>query len=200
MLVVGLTGGMGAGKSVVAQLFAQQGVPCLDADEVARDLVQLNQPAYQAIVQHFGADIVLASGALNRAKLRDLIFEDAAQKQWLENLLHPLIIAHIQERIKQWQSPYGVVVIPLLFEKGPFPFIHRTLLVEASEAMRLARIVKRDLMTPACAKKILAQQATRSARLSLAEDVIENEGDLTALKESVLKIHKRYLDLSKNEH
>lgn len=196
MLTVGLTGGIGSGKTTAARFFAQLGVDCIDADEIAHELTQAGTPAFNAMLDYFGDEIRHASGELDRKKIREKIFDNAERKLWLENLLHPLILKTIQERIQTFKSPYGIIVIPLLLEKGPFPFIQRILLIDVPETLQIARVMQRDHLSEAQAKSIIEQQMARMVRLGKVDDVIPNEKDESHLAALVAEMHKKYLSLA----
>lgn len=196
MFVVGLTGGIGSGKSTVTALFAKHHVPIIDADVVAHDLTQPNQPAFTQIVQHFGNKILLQDGTLNRSALRQLIFTDTTQRLWLEGLLHPLIQHDMEEQIKALSSPYCIAVVPLLFEVECYSFINRILVIDSPEKAQIARVVARDQVKPAQIEAILKTQAAREDRVARAHDVITNDGDMANLVPQVDKLHQMYLRIS----
>lgn len=196
MLIVGLTGGIGSGKSTVADLFAERGVPIIDADVIAREITQTGEPAYQKIIDHFGKNALSTDGTLNRSNLRKIIFEQADERLWLENLLHPIIRATIEQRLRVIAAPYCITVIPLLLEVEPYPFINRILVVDAPEQMQIERVAMRDKSDPSQIKAMLQTQATRSLRLASANDVIINDGVLADLTPQIDKLHQIYLKLS----
>lgn len=197
MLKIGLTGGIGSGKTVVAKMFSELGVPIIDADEIAHEIVQLGKSAYQAIVQHFGAAILDQTGQLQRSLLRKIIFEQPEERLWLESLLHPLIIAEIENKISKMKNNYCIVVIPLLVENiNELALIDRILVVDVHESMQLRRVMQRDNMDLESAKRILNSQASRAERLACADDVLINETDLIDLKEKVFDLHKYYNAIS----
>lgn len=193
MLVVGLTGGIGSGKSTVTALFAKKGIAIIDTDQLSRDLTQPNQPALQEIVAQFGQQILQPDGALNRAELRKIIFADEKKRRWLEELLHPLIRAEMQKIISQVQSPYCITVIPLLFETARNPLINRVLVVDAPEILQIERTMIRDHSSREAVAAILKTQVSREKRLSLADDVIVNAGSEQELIPQVDALHKFYL-------
>ena len=195
MFVVGLTGGIGTGKSVVAKLFAENGVPIIDADVIAREMTEPNSPAYHAIVKHFENSILLPDKTLNRPKLRQIIFTDTNQRIWLENLLHPLIRKKMEQQIKNMSEPYCIAVIPLLFEVEFYFFINRTLVVDAPEKIQIDRIMARDNISKPQIKAILKAQANREQRLARAQDIIINDKDPEDLVPQVKLLHKKYLSL-----
>jgi dephospho-CoA kinase len=196
MLVVGLTGGIGSGKSTVARLFAEKNIKIIDTDQLARDLTQPENPALQHIVKLFGQDILLANGTLDRSKLRKMIFDDEEKRLQLEQLLHPLIRSEAKHQIELAQSPYCIVVIPLLFETAPNPLIQRILVIDATEALQLLRTASRDNISPDDVATILKTQVSREKRLSLADDIIYNDGKIEDLIPQVDKLHELYLSLA----
>ncbi|MGE0080930.1 MAG: dephospho-CoA kinase [Thiohalomonadaceae bacterium] len=196
MLRVGLTGGIGSGKSSAGRLFAELGVPVIDADQVARDVVRPGQPAWQAVREAFGQEVIGADGELDRARLRERVFRDARERERLEQLLYPAIREAIRHRIAKLQAPYCIIAIPLLVEKGWQGEVDRVLVIDAPAELQVARTAARDGMVPEDVEKILAAQATREQRLAAADDVLHNEGDLNALREQVTLLHQRYLRLA----
>ena len=197
MLVIGLTGGIGSGKSTVAELFSKHGVPVIDADVIAREVTQLDQPAFTSIIRHFSGHIIQkADGSLDRQKLRHIIFNNPEQRRWLENLLHPIIRAEIERRVKTLSAPYCVAVVPLLLEVTPYPFIDRILVVDAPESLQIERVVSRDKMDKSQIEAILKTQISREKRMKQAHDIIVNDG-VKDLKLQVDELHKKYLALSR---
>lgn len=196
MLIVGLTGGIGAGKSTVADLFRTRGVPVLDADAIARELVDKDKPALARLVAAFGREILDDNGALKRAKLRALVFSDAARRKQLEALLHPLIREEMQARLKQLKAPYCIVCIPLLVETGQTADVQRVLVIDAPDELRRRRVVARDGLSETEFNAILAAQAGREERLAAADDVIVNDGGHDALKQRVDELHRHYSQLA----
>jgi len=196
MLVIGLTGGIGSGKSTVAELFAAHGVPVIDTDVIARELVEPGEPALAEIAAAFGEGLVDAQGRLDRARLRNLVFDDAAQRQRLEAILHPRIYARVREELSRIEAPYCLVVIPLLVETGGAALVDRILVVDAPLELRLRRTQSRDGLPEAQARAIAASQAERDRRLSAADEVIDNGGDRAALAAQVEALHARYLTLA----
>ena len=192
-LIIGLTGGIGAGKSLVANLFAKHHVPVIDADTIARQLTMPKQLAFSQIVQHFKKqNIVLANGQLDRNKLKEIIFQNQDERVWLEQLLHPLIQQEIERQIETITAPYCIIVIPLLFEVTPYDFLDRILVVDASEDTQITRVSKRDGLEASMIKAILAAQTTREKRLNAADDVIVNDGDIANLQRQVDALHAIY--------
>lgn len=196
MLVVGLTGGIGSGKSTVADLFAKHGVPILDADDIAKELTLPATNAYHAILDHFGEDYCQTDGTLNRRKLRELIFSNQSERAWLEALLHPAIQASIESRLKSIQTAYVIIVVPLLAESPDYPFIDRILVVDTTYDHQLARVSRRDRVDESQVKAILLTQASREMRLACADDIVQNDGNLDHLQAQVALLHKKYSDLT----
>lgn len=193
MFTVALTGGIGSGKSVIADLFAAQGVPVIDTDVIARELVQPGKPALNEIIHAFGRDVINAKGELNRSKLARITFSNPRSRQQLESILHPRIRAEVRSRLQKLDSPYAMVVIPLLVETGQVEAYNRVLVVDCSEAMQIARIRARDQRSDDQIHAILKAQASRSERLSWADDIIENNSNLDTLGQRVLHLHQTYL-------
>lgn len=192
-LVIGLTGGIASGKTTVAELFAEQGITIIDTDIIAREVVMPGTKAHTAIVEQFGSDILQVDQQLDRQQLRQQIFADANAKQWLEDLLHPLIREQSATAIAASHSAYAILAIPLLYETWPNPLINRVLVVDCDIEQQRQRLLKRDTISPELAEQMLAQQATREQRLSIADDVITNDGSLDELAVAVLELHKKYL-------
>jgi dephospho-CoA kinase len=197
-LTIGLTGGIGSGKSAVSQIFTDLGVTVIDTDLLSRELVKQGSPLLNKIKQYFGNEIISKSGELDRKQLRQLVFKDKAKKQWLEKLLHPEIKYLLLEQLKKISEIYVVVVVPLLLENNNYNFINRILVVDCSEALQLSRAITRDQSSSDEIKKIIASQMPRSKRLMLADDIIVNEGTLESLEEKVLELHEKYQKLKQN--
>ncbi len=197
MLIIALTGGIGSGKSVVTNMFAELGAPIIDTDVIARELVQPGQPAYAEIIDLFGDAILRADKHLDRRKLRDIIFESASQRRQLEAILHPRIRDTVQARVTELHNDYCIVVIPLLTETGTYPFIDRVLVVDSDPEQQIARTMQRDKQSRAAVEQIIKAQASREQRLKLANDVIENNADLASLKLQVHALDRKYRQLTK---
>jgi len=195
-LRVALTGGIASGKTTVAGLFATLGVPVIDTDVIAREVVAPGTPGLAAVTARFGEQILDDAGALDRARLRGIVFADPAARRDLETLLHPLIRARSAERSRAAGGIYQLVVVPLLIETGTAGDYDRVLVVDAEPATQLARLMLRDGASDAGARAILAAQATREARLARADDVITNTADLPALAHQVETLHQRYRQLA----
>lgn len=191
-LTIGLTGGIGSGKSSVSHIFADLGVQVIDTDELSRELVQRGSAVLDKITKYFGNEILSPTGELDRKKLRQIIFSDSDKKQWLEQLLHPAIRQAVLTELKQHKGGYVVIVVPLLLESTNYDFINRVLVVDCSEDLQLKRATARDQSKHEEIKKIINSQMPRAQRLALADDIIENETDLESLKQQVLKLHEKY--------
>lgn len=194
--VVGLTGGIGSGKTTVANLFAAEGITLVDADIVARDVVAPGSNGLKAIVAHFSSDILTPEGSLDRAKLRQRIFSHDAEREWLNQLLHPMIRQEMQKQVENATSPYVIMVVPLLFENGLDRLVNRTLVVDISPDLQISRTVKRDNVDASQVNNIINSQCSRSEKLARADDIIDNQGEISTLKREVLALHQRYLHLS----
>ena len=195
-LRIGLTGGIGSGKSTVAGLFQALRVPVIDADRVARELVEPGEPALAEVIAAFGPEVVQADGRLDRARLRTRVFADPQARARVEAILHPRIRARMAALAEGLSAPYCILCVPLLVEAGQLDLVDRVLVVDAPEAVQLERVCRRDGGTPALAQVILASQAPRAARLAAADDVIRNDGDLHALRREVTRLHEGYLRLA----
>lgn len=193
MYCIGLTGTIASGKSTVSHFFKQQGITVISADEASRELTALNQPALYAIRAHFGPSVINKySGELERAKLREKIFQDPEERLWLEQLLHPLIRELIQTKIKDSAGPYLVIEIPLLYNRKDYPYLERVLLVQTTREKQIERILKRDHVTREQAELILATQK----KLDKADDIVINQGSLAELEEKIAKLHVQYLEFA----
>ncbi|WP_440874503.1 dephospho-CoA kinase [Thalassotalea sp. PLHSN55] len=195
-LIIGLTGGIGCGKSTVTTLFENLGVDAIDADIVAREVVAPKSEGLAAIVEKFGKGFLLESGELDRAKLRSEIFSNDASKNWLNQLLHPLIRTSIEQQISACTSPYCLLVAPLLIENNLLHLIDRVLVIDVDEATQLTRTLARDPSSEKEIKAIIASQVTRSQRRQAADDILDNSStDLKILKDNVALLHSKYLAL-----
>lgn len=194
-LIVGLTGGIGSGKSTVADLFAKLGAGIIDMDVIAHQLTQVGGAAIPAIRSAFGKTYIHDDGALNRVKMRGWIFSNAAAKQRLEGILHPLILDHAKTQVEQMQTrPYIVIVVPLLPESPESQqLVQRILVVDCSEDTQIARVVARSRMSTAEVRTIIALQTPREERLKLADDVIHNDAHMDSLAVQVADLHQRYM-------
>lgn len=193
MLIIGLTGGIGSGKSTVAGLFENLGVPVYDADVEARRLVEPGQPTLQHVIREFGPQILQPNGALDRAKLRTLAFSNPEQRRRLESILHPPIRAALQHQVAVTQAPYCILVIPLLFETKQRDLVNRVLVVDAPEEQQISRTIARSGLDREAVEHIMAAQWSRAQRLAQADDVIANTNGIDALRSQVEKMHAFYL-------
>lgn len=197
MLVVGLTGGIASGKSTAARFFRTLGVPVIDADQVARDVVAPGTPGLAAVAGAFGADVLQADGTLDRRRMREIVFADPGERRRLEAILHPLIRDAIRARLGQVQAAYCVLDAALLIESPALrALVQRVLVIDVPVELQKARLMQRDGMTAAQCEAMLAAQASRERRLEGADDVVDNAGDLTALQHQLESMHARYLHLA----
>ncbi len=196
MLKIGLTGGIGSGKSTVCRLFAEFGVPIVDADLIARQLVEPGQPALSIIAEAFGHEMLDQDGGLNRAKLRDVVFADADKKRELDGIMHPLVYAQIAEDVRALSADYCVIAVPLLLEsKNPYA-VDRVLLVDCPVEAQIARVIARDKLTRQQVQAIIDSQMSRHERLGKADDVIDNIAGTEQLAEQVKRLHNSYILLA----
>lgn len=197
MFTVGLTGGIGSGKSTVADCFAAHGVPVIDTDVIARDLTAPGGAALDAVRAVFGETVMQADGTLDRAALRRRVFADSAARRQLEAILHPLIRQVVGQRLVTLTAPYALIVIPLLVETGGYrDVLNRVLVVDCPEEVQIARVMARSGLAHGEIKAILAAQAGRAERLAVADDIIVNTASLGALRAEVVALHQRYLALA----
>lgn len=193
--VVGITGGIGSGKTAATDRFASHGIDIVDADVMAREVVKTGTPALTAIAEKFGADhILLTDGSLNRRALREIIFADSSKKLWLESLLHPLIRQEIIQRLQASKPPYCLLVSPLLLETDQHELCNRVLLIDAPENLQVSRTQQRDQTSEAAVKAIMSNQLSRDKRRAAADDIIVNDSDLAALHAAVDLQHQKYLE------
>lgn len=197
MYAVGLTGGIASGKTTISRLFADLGVPVIDTDVISRELLEPGQLGYRQVSAHFGASILKPDGEIDRARLREIVFNERSQKTWLETMLHPLIYQRALDAIRaQSRAAYVLVVVPLLFETNFQSLVDRVLAVDCEAEQQIDRLVKRDGIERELAVKMLAQQLDNSARLARAHDSISNRGDGSNLQADVARLHRRYLELA----
>jgi dephospho-CoA kinase len=196
MLRIGLTGGIASGKSTVARLFAQCGATVIDADGIAREVVEPGRPALASLVQALGREILAPDGHIDRQRLRERIFQDAATRRVVEQILHPAILAELQRQAAAADGPYQVLVIPLLVEAGRHRLVDRVLVVDCPEQQQIERLMRRDGESRAGAARALAAQATRAERLAAADDVIANNGAPETLASRVAELDRRYRQLA----
>lgn len=197
MFVVGLTGGIGSGKSAVADAFAELGIDVTDTDVLAHALTDPGKPGLHAIVEAFGAGVLKRDGTLDRAVLRRMTFADSAVRSRLEAILHPLIGAAARDEIARWSSPYGILVVPLLFERGGLAqVVQRTIVVDCPEEEQQRRVAARSSLTPGEIVAIMATQLPRKERLARADDVLDNAGPPAAIAPQVAAFDRRYRALA----
>jgi dephospho-CoA kinase len=193
---VGLTGGIASGKSTAAKFFGALGVPILDSDQVARDVVEPGQPPLERLVERFGRKILTPDGHLDRPALREIVFSDPKARADLEALTHPAIGAAMEARSAAAGGAYQILVVPLLVEKNLSAHVDRVLVVDCDEELQVRRLRDRDGSTPEQVQAILKAQAPRAARLKAADDVIHNDTDMSAVRDQVAALHARYLELA----
>jgi len=198
MLRIGMTGGIASGKSLVADCFADLGIPVIDTDEIARVVVEPGQPALEEIRAQFGDALLTSEGHLDRRAMRRLVFDDAVQRQRLEAILHPRIRHETLERAERAGGPYQVLVVPLLVESGFDQLTDRVLVIDCPRDLQEARLLDRDSEDPARIERILATQLSRDDRLRAADDVIDNSGTVEATLSQVEALHERYLTIAQS--
>jgi dephospho-CoA kinase len=194
--VLGLTGGIGCGKTAVSNMLEQLGIIIVDADIIARQVVKPKSDGLNAIVSKFGQSILLSDGTLNRSALRERIFTNSADKEWLNNLLHPLIRNKIHNDLTVAKSPYVVLVAPLLFENGLDKFCNRTLLIDIPQNVQIERTASRDNVSVEQVKAIIAAQMSREDKQKKADDILNNDRALNDVNHDLLTLHKRYLHMA----
>ena len=195
-LVVGLTGGVASGKSTVSDRFAKLGVPVLDADIAAREVVEPGSGGLRRLVECFGERILQADGRLDRRKLRDIVFGDARARRRLERILHPLIEQRLQRQLAAVTGPYAILVVPLLVGSELLRLVDRVLVVDAPVTLQRQRLIERDRCSVTQAQAIIDAQSSREQRLALADDVLINDGDPQRLEPRIDRLHRRYLALA----
>jgi dephospho-CoA kinase len=194
MYVVAITGGIGSGKTTIANQFAELGIDVVDADVIAREVVEPGAPALAAIAAHFGPDVIAADGQLDRRSLRERVFSDQDAKAWLNALLHPLIRQEMLRRCAAARSPYCLLVVPLLVENKLTGLANRVLVIDVDEATQIERTCRRDGVSREQAQAILAAQASRAERLAAADDVLDNKnGAPETIKPRILALHETYM-------
>ncbi|MCB5186249.1 dephospho-CoA kinase [Methylobacillus gramineus] len=195
MYVVGLTGGIGAGKSEAAKMFANIGVPVVDVDVISRNLTSAGKPLVAKIAEAFGQEYVTADGAMDRAKIRDRIFSSDADRRLLESILHPAIHTEALRELDSYNNaPYQILAIPLFFESNRYEgIVNRTLLIDCTEDKQISRVADRNGFSEKMVRSIIATQASRSFRRALANDIIDNNGTLDELQANILQIHEKFI-------
>ncbi len=196
MLLIGLTGGIGSGKSTVAAMFRELGAPVIDADEISHELTRPGTTTSAEILRLFGPSIQDGAGGFDRARLRRLVFSDPSKRHQLEALLHPRILSEMLRRATAQDAPYCILSIPLLLESGQQALVDRILVVDAPETLQKQRTLRRDAMSSGEVEAILRAQSPREQRLAAADDVIVNDGNLDALRRQVEVLHRKYLNLA----
>ncbi|MBV1880036.1 MAG: dephospho-CoA kinase [Pseudomonadales bacterium] len=195
-MIIGLTGGIGSGKTAVSDSFAEKGITIVDADLVSRQVVEPGTPALAKIKEHFGAEVIDKNNELDRRALRNKVFENTDERKWLESVLHPSISQEIWNQLQASTTTYTVLASPLLFETTQFEMVDRTLVVDVPVELQISRTITRDDTDEAGVKAIIAAQMSREDRLSKTDDVILNDKDLTHLLSEVDKLHKTYLQMA----
>lgn len=197
-LIIGLTGGIGSGKTAVSERFEALGIEVIDADVASRAVVEPGGAALDAIAEHFGSEVIAADGTLDRAALRKRVFEDESERRWLEKLTHPLINQYIEAALTDATSAYAILAHPLLVETGRTRICQRVLVVDVPESLQLERTMARDDNPESQVRAIMAAQASREERLAAADDVVVNDQDLTHLDREVEALHQRYTQLAES--
>ena len=197
-MIIGLTGGIGSGKSAAAAIFKKIGVDLIDADDLARDSLNINSEGYKLFIDEFGNKYLDENKNINRKLIRELIFNNSDAKSKLENIIHPIVRSGIESFIKNTKSNYCIIVVPLIFETNSSKIYDRVLVIDCDVDVQISRTSKRDNQTKSDIENIINKQASREQRLSIADDVIVNNGSLDLLRKEVLKIHKKYLEIVKN--
>lgn len=195
-LIIGLTGGIGSGKTAASNLFTELGIDIVDADVVAREVVMPGTPALNEISTHFGQQVLQEDGALDRAQLRSIIFQNPEQKQWLESLLHPLIRDSIKNQLAQARSAYAILVSPLLLETNQRDMVQRILVIDVPSTLQVERTTKRDNNSVEQVQAIMAAQSDRAFKQQHADDIILNDKDLGHLQQQILAMHEYYLQMA----
>lgn len=192
-MIVGLTGGIGSGKTAASDAFAARGITVVDADVIARGLLAPGTPLSQHVIEHFGQDIAAAAGTIDRAALRQRVFNDPEARQWLESQTHPRVREAIMQALQDSRSAYTLLASPLLIESGQDQLVDRIIVVDVPETLQRERTMQRDGNTQAQVDRIMASQCDRASRLAKADDVIDNQGDWHQLEAQVERLHQNYL-------
>ena len=199
VLTIALTGGIGSGKTSIASIFKNLGVPIIDSDTISKEIILPGKPCFKDIVNEFGEEILTNKGTIDRYKLRDIIFNNDKARIKLENITHPIIFKNIDIQTSLINYPYCLVIVPLLIETKSVKYFDKVLLVDTLENIQFGRVTKRDSISPTLLRKIIKIQATRSERLKYADDIIENNNEIGNLNEYINILHKKYLTLSKEK-
>ena len=197
-MIIGLTGGIGSGKSAAASVFKDLGIDLIDADDLARDSLNINSKGYKLFINEFGEKYLDENKDINRELLRKDIFNDPATKIKLENIIHPFVRSGIQDFINSSKSDYCIIVVPLIYETGSSKLYDRILVIDCDVDIQIERTFKRDNQNKSEIENIINKQATREERMSIADEVILNNGSTEHLKNSILNIHKKYMEILKN--
>ena len=198
-LRVGLTGGIASGKSTVAEMFSELGIPIIDTDVIARQVVMPGQPALEELRERFGQSVIDTDGNLDRAAMRKIVFADEEARRELEAILHPRIGAETRRQSESADGPYQLIVVPLLAQSALLDFVDRVLVVDCDEELQVQRLLVRDAETIDQAQRMLAAQSSRSERLSIADDVIDNSGDLRSTRAAVTQLDRMYRRLARRQ-
>lgn len=196
-MIVGLTGGIGSGKSAAANFFQNEGITVIDADELSREVIEQDTPGFEKIVDCFGSAIIDSDGSINRAFLRQEVFDDEKKKKLLESIIHPLVRDLMIQKIAASQSPYSIIMVPLIFETNSMNNYNRILVIDCDPIVQLERAMLRDKNSKIQIQKIIDSQCSREERMSIANDIIPNNDSLENLKIRSIAMHKFYLGLSK---
>ena len=199
MFILGLTGGIGSGKTAASDYFSSKGITIVDADIVSRLVVEPGQDSFKEIASHFGTGVISDDGSLNRPALRKIVFDQPKERLWLENLLHPLIANEIQTQLNTSESIYTVLVSPILFESAQNLYTQRTLVIDTPEDLQISRTAKRDNTDPDSVKAIMKVQTERQVRIEKADDVILNNGSLNDLHQNIDQLHRKYLQIAQEK-
>lgn len=197
--IVALTGGIASGKSTIEKFFLKLGVPIIDADKIAHEVVRKGKPTLNKLKDHFGSKIVDSKGNLNRSYLRKIIFNSPKERKWVNQLLHPIIHQTTQQQIESCRSPYLIWIVPLLIENNLNHYADRILVIESDPKIQLKRLKKRDNIDEKLAKNMLLSQVANEVRRSYADDIIENNDKMESLESRVFELHRKYLGLAKND-
>lgn len=198
MFTIGLTGGIGSGKSTVSDIFISLGVPVIDSDVIAREVVKPGEPGLEGIITRFGKETLYPDGTLNRQYLRNLVFDDTSARQDLEKILHPLIRKRSQQRLENLNAPYAILSIPLLVETGQTDTVDWVLVVDCPEQLQIERVCRRDGISMDKAESILKAQCSRNQRLEVADDIIDNSQSIEDVTQMVKSLHNKFLSVSKD--